>query len=99
MTGVGELISHHMARPKKTPSKEKPALYVHTMTLTMADKKILQQLGAEATDYIGRTVSGSAIIRVLLRYAKEQKEPWVVTQLCPLIEQELNAGVMWGKKK
>jgi hypothetical protein len=69
------------------------------MTLTTADRNILQQLGSEATDYIGRTVSGSAIVRALLRYAKQQKEPWVTAQLCPLIEKELDAGVMWGKKK
>jgi hypothetical protein len=88
-----------MARPKKTPKKEKPALYVHTMTLTMADKNLLQQLGADVTDYIGRTVSGSAIIRALLRYVKQQKESWLTAQLCPLVEEELASGIMWGKKK
>jgi hypothetical protein len=94
-----ELLTHFMARPKKTPSKEKPTLYVHTMTLTMADKNLLQQLGADVTDYIGRTVSGSAIVRALLRYAKQQKEPWLTSQLCPLVEEELASGIMWGKKK
>lgn len=88
-----------MKRVKSTPPKEKPTLYVHTMTLTMADRNILQQLSGGVTDYIGRTVSGSAVVRALLRYAKQQPEVWITAQLCPLVEEELSVGVMWGRKK
>jgi len=86
-----------MARAKKTPSKQ--PLAIHSITLTPPDAETLQQLGQEATDYIGRTVSASAIVRVLVRYAGQQGEAWARERLFPFVEQELNAGVRWGKTK
>jgi hypothetical protein len=65
----------------------------------MTDREILQRLRQDATDSIGRSVSSSAIMRALVRYADQQDETWAREQLFSLVEQEFNAGIIWGKKK
>jgi hypothetical protein len=86
-----------MARTKKTPPKQ--PLSVHSITLTLPDTEALQQLSQDATDYIGYRISASAIMRALVRHAGQQGEAWAREQLFPFVEQELTAGVRWGKKK
>ena len=88
-----------MARAKKDQKKEKPKIHVQSMTLTPETEKTLQRLSGEASDYIGRKVSGSATVRALLRFADKQEYQWVLAQLCPMVEEELSSGVTWGKKK
>ena len=88
-----------MARAKKEQKKEKPKIHVQSMALTPETEKTLQRLRGEATDYIGRKVSGSAMVRALLRFADKQEYQWVLSQLCPIVEEELSQGVIWGKKK
>jgi hypothetical protein len=88
-----------MARAKKKQEKEKPKIHVQSMTLTPETEKTLQRLSGEASDYIGRKVSGSAMVRALLRFADKQESQWVLAQLCPMVEKELSLGVIWGKKK
>jgi hypothetical protein len=44
-------------------------------------------------------VSGSAIMRGLLRHADQQGMGWIREQLTPLIEGEIQRGTVWGKKK
>lgn len=88
-----------MARAKTKQKKEKPKIHVQSMALTPETEKTLQRLSGEASDYIGRKVSGSAMVRALLRYAEKQEYQWVLTQLCPMVEEELSLGVVWGKKK
>lgn len=81
-----------MARLKIVPKK--PPLPILTHTLTEENVKTLQQLSHETSDIIGRTVSNSAVVRALLRYATEQPSAWVSTTLVPLIEQEIGARVV-----
>ena len=88
-----------MARAKATPKKEKEAVAVHSLALTPATHEILEGLSQDATDYTGRKVSGSAIVRALLRYAKRQGYEWSLAQLFPLVEEEMGSGMIWGKKK
>jgi hypothetical protein len=88
-----------MARSKMKPEKEDSTLINRSLTLTRDADETLQRLSGEASDYIGRKVSESAVMRALLRQAEQQKHEWVTAQLCPLIEEELASGVMWGKKK
>jgi hypothetical protein len=83
----------------KKETAEKLALVVHSLTLTPVDEDILERISRDASDYIGRTVSGSAIMRALLREVDRQGYQWVLSQLCPLVEAELASGVMWGRKK
>ncbi len=78
---------------------EKPPLAVLTHTLSEENERTLRQLSQEASDIIGRTVSNSAVVRALLRYATQHHPTWVSTTLVPLIEQEMGAGVVWGSKK
>lgn len=82
-----------MERVKKSP------LVIHSLALTPADEKILERISNDATDYTGRKISSSAIIRALLRHADQQGYQWTLANLRPLIETELARGVMWGKKK
>jgi hypothetical protein len=82
--------------PKKTKPREKPAFVIRTFSLMPADNRILRGLSQDATDALGRTISESAIVRALLRLAKQQQ---LASQLVTLVEAELNAGVRWGKQK
>jgi hypothetical protein len=84
--------------PQPAPRPVKQAFTIRSLTLTPADEKILRRLSQDASDYIGRTVSESAIVRALLRQADQQGPP-AADALFLQIEQELQSGVMWGRKK
>jgi hypothetical protein len=86
-----------MARIKQTPPK--PALFSHSITLAPDVGEILQGFSQDAKDFTGRAVGRSAILRALVRYASRQGEQWLRSEVFPLIEQEMSAGVMWGKKQ
>ena len=87
-----------MARAKKPTSEERPPLSIHSVTLSAAESVILDRLSREATDFLGRSISGSAVIRALLRRIDKQG-PSAADDLCFEVERELKAGVLWGKKK
>jgi len=59
----------------------------------------LKRLSRDASDYIGWTVSSSAIVRALVRYAEQQPPGWATSQLFPLVEREIASGTVWGRKK
>ncbi len=86
-----------MARAKTTPKRQ--PLVIRSLTLTHDADETLQRLSKDASDYIGRAVSGSAVVRALLRHVAQQPVSWVTARIFPLVEKELNSGVMWGKKK
>ena len=86
-----------MARTKRTLPK--PVFFPRSVTFTSAVDEILRGFSQDAKDYTGRAVGSSAILRALVHYAGQQGEQWLRSQIFPLIEQELNAGVIWGKKK
>ena len=79
-------------------SKKPPALILHSFFLSADNQETLQLFRQEATDHVGRAISKSAIVRALLRHAARQGAP-LVKLLVPLIDEELNAGVMWGTKQ
>jgi hypothetical protein len=87
-----------MARLKLVPEREKTKLATHTITLSPDVVEAIQRLSQDATDFLGRTVSGSAIIRALVRQVVKQGPP-AADALFIEVEKELKAGVMWGKKK
>jgi FixJ family two-component response regulator len=87
-----------MARVKKPSSQEQPQLAVHTVTLTADVVATLQRLSREATDFLGRTVSSSAIVRALVRQIDQQGPP-AVDALFLAVEKEMQGGRLWGKKK
>jgi hypothetical protein len=86
-----------MARTKKTPPTE--PLKVCSVKLTPASELMLQTLSQDASDALGWTVSSSATVRALIRYAGQQPPTWAAAALHPLIEQEISQGRVWGSKK
>lgn len=86
-----------MATRKTYPQKE--ALFIRSHSLTFSTEAVLKRIRQDATDVIGRTVSTSAVERALLRYAEQQGMTWVRERLYPLIEQEMESGIHWGKIK
>jgi hypothetical protein len=86
--------------PRKPAGKKSPRPdLIRTHSLTPEAAEILQQLAQDATDRLGWTVSSSAVVRALIRYADQQGTTWAEEQLFPLIGQEIEAGTVWGKKK
>jgi hypothetical protein len=86
---------------RKTAKKKPPAprLTIRSLSLTTEDATALDQLAQDASDYIGWTVSSSAIVRVLIRHADRQGIGWLKEHLAPLIEREIQGGTVWGRKK
>lgn len=87
-----------MAHVKKPPLQESPPLAVHAFTLTPDVIETLQRLSRDATDFLGRTVSSSAIVRALVRQI-DQHGPPASDALFLLVEKEMKGGRRWGKKK
>jgi hypothetical protein len=87
-----------MARAQKPPVQEKRAMAVHTFTLTEDVAEMLRRLSSDATDFLGRTVSVSAIVRALVRQLDQQGPP-ASDALFLLVEKEMQSGLIWGKKK
>lgn len=85
-----------------TPLQQTPPkapLRVYSIKGTLALEKMLQQLSQDASDNLGWAVSSSAVVRVLIRYARRQPQAWITSALYPLIEQEIAQGRVWGTKK
>jgi hypothetical protein len=86
-----------MALRKKTPPKE--LLHISSLSLTPAAETILKRLSRDAGDFIGRSVSSSAVVRALAIYAGQQSPAWIRETLFPLMEKEIETGTRWGKTK
>jgi hypothetical protein len=87
-----------MARTKGKVKRREP-LRIHSLVLTSETEEMLRRLRQDTTDYTARKVSGSAVLRALLRFANAQGYDWTLASLCPLIEAEILSGIQWGKKK
>jgi len=74
-------------------------LKVFTVKLTPTAERLLQQLGQDASDTLGRPVSSSALLRALLAYVEQQPRSWASSALYPFVEQEIARGRVWGKKQ
>jgi hypothetical protein len=87
-----------MARAKKPLTQERPQFSIHTVSLSAGEVSALWQLSQDASDFLGRSISNSAIIRALVRRAVK-KGPSAADALFLEVEKELKAGVRWGKQK
>jgi hemolysin activation/secretion protein len=87
-----------MARTKIPPRKEAPSFPIRTFRLSGDANRALQRLSQEASAFLGREVSDSAIVRALIRYVSQQG-PAAADALFLLVEKELKSGVMWNRKK
>ncbi len=70
-----------------------------TVVLTTDNVALLQRLAQEASDQGGRTISGSAILRALVRYADKRGTAWQRKNILPVLEEEIASGTVWGTKK
>ena len=76
---------------------KEPPLVVRSLTLTPSADATLKRLSMNASDHIGRKVSGSAIVRALLQQVEQQDS---ATHLFLIIQTELvSDAVVWGRKK
>ena len=87
-----------MARVKKSVTRERPQLSAHSVTLTPDVVEGLEQLSQGAADFLGRSISSSAVIRALVRQVAKQG-PGAIDALFLEIERELKDGVMWRSKR
>jgi hypothetical protein len=81
-----------------TRKKKREKIAIHSLSLTDDTADILARVVQDAKDYTGRTVSGSSVVRALLRYTAAQGYQWEKSDLFPLIETELTTGLIWGKE-
>lgn len=86
-----------MARMQTRPPEPSPSS-IHSITLAEEEATVLKRLSQEASDFLGRTISSSAVVRALLRQIGKQ-DPGVIDALFLEIERELKAGKLWGKKR
>jgi hypothetical protein len=71
-------------------------LVLRTYMLAPADQDALARLAQDATEEIRWTISGSAVLRALIR-AASQDTPWVREHVYPLIMQAIAEGsTVWG---
>jgi hypothetical protein len=70
-----------------------------TVVLTKENVDLLKTLAQEASAQGGRTISGSAILRALVRYADKQGPAWQRENILPVLEEVMASGTVWGTKK
>ena len=87
-----------MARKNAPPLREQPTSSIHSVILADEEVLLLQRLSQEASDFLGRTISSSAVIRALIRQIEKQG-PSAADALFFEIERELKAGKLWGRKR
>lgn len=87
-----------MTKEKPQPAPSSRRFAIHSVTLSAEESAILNQLSRDATDFLGRSISGSAILRALLRQIDKQG-PGEADALFIEVEKELKAGVRWGKQR
>jgi hypothetical protein len=87
-------------RPRRTRTQPAtpPRLLTRTYMLAPADQDALETLARAASEEIRWTISGSAMLRALIRHASSQNVNWARAHLHPLIEAEIGTGLAWGKK-
>lgn len=86
----------------RKPKQKKPAhppFLIRTLSITARDAQILDRIAQDASDALGWTISGSAVVRAFLRYAEGKDRHWEQQHLFPFLEEEIQTGRVWGKKK
>ena len=77
----------------KPPAPPEP-LQPTGVTLTPTEVATLDRLAKEQSDFIGRTISRSTVLRALVRLAEVKIRP---LELRNAIEEELQQGRKWGQ--
>jgi hypothetical protein len=92
-----KLLTHRIT-DKKTNLKKQPFV-IHSFALAEENEETLANVRQTASDAIGRPISGSAVVRALLRYVTRQPSFWIAKQIHPLLEQEIEEGREWGSTR
>jgi hypothetical protein len=79
-------------RKKRAPAAPLP-LTVTAIALTAAERATLDRLAQEQSDFLGRKISRSTLVRALIRFAERNI---VALELRAYIEVELKQGRKWG---
>ena len=83
---------------KIRPTQAKPLFSAYSISLTPDVVELLQRLSQDASDFFGWSISGSAIIRALIRQVAQQGPP-AADALFLEVERELKEDVMGGGKQ
>ena len=86
-----------MPRAKKLAAK-KPKIQVTTVVFTQAEKAVLQRVSRDASDVIGRRISGSQVLRAVVQWLGVHGLEFSREEIVPIIENELSL-LHWGRKK
>lgn len=78
--------------------KKSAQFSIHSVTLSTDEIATLNRLSRDASDFLGRSISSSAIVRALIRQIEKHGPP-AADDLFFEVERELKGGVLWGKKK
>jgi len=81
-----------MAKRIQSQSKRE----IIAVALTAENTAILERLAQDASDLAGWTISTSAILRGLIRFADRQGPQWARTHLQKIVEEETSRGFTWG---
>ena len=84
---------------RRTKTLTTEPLKVYSLNLTPTAEQFFRQLSRDASNALGRKVSNSAMLRALLSYIEQQPRSWASSMLYPFIEQEMERGRVWGRKK
>ena len=80
-----------MERKKRIRNREFIGLF-----MTPEDAGIIRRLSQDASDLAGWTISASAILRGLIRFADRQGPQWARKHLQAIVEEETRRGFTWG---
>ncbi len=80
----------------KRPTLRQHKREIIGLAMTAEDTAILARLAQAASDLAGWTISSSAIVRGLIRFADRQDPQWAREHLQKIVEEETNAGATWG---
>jgi hypothetical protein len=102
---VYDIICH--MRPTRTTRRNKPArktqpvkppLRVLSCVIGSEHQSTLSRIKQDLTDYTGRPCGASVVIRAFLAFAKRQDYEWICSQLGPRVMEEIERGLVWGRK-
>ena len=79
---------------KKIQSQSKREIIA--VALTAENTAILERFAKDASDVAGWTISASAIVRGLIRFADRQGPEWARGHLQAVVEEETRRGFTWG---
>lgn len=93
---LGKSVEQSPAKMRRLPRPQEEGLRVRSLSLTPAASELLDGFSREASEELGRRISASAVVRVLLHWADRNE---FRSSLKVLLDAEINTGdVVWGRR-